>query len=300
MSEEEAKKLCKKGKSYATKSLTRWKPDWDSAAVEYDKAANIYSHIGKFQEAKEAWTLSAEAHYNAGNVYLAGKNMDQLAQLLKDQKDVKGSAASYAQAAKYYLEDNKPDRQSEALQRAARTIMPTEPMQGAKYLDEGLTALETSNKYHLAGDLYPLLLQCYLKNNCIPEALATIKRQFVALKALNQDKGIARGVLEIIVIVLGTGDEVLARREFEAAETEHPAFMRNEEWALAADLLAAVERRDDARLKEIQKDQTFSFLNVEVSRIAKRIKVGSGPAIARTGGEGSPTHAEAPPEDDER
>eukprot|EP00759_Apiculatamorpha_spiralis_P004039 PhF_6_TR12285/c0_g1_i1/m.19496/K21198/NAPG, SNAPG; gamma-soluble NSF attachment protein len=299
MTEDEAKKHMKKGKSYATKSLTRWKPDWDSAAIEYDKAAMIYAHISKLEEAKEAYSSAATAHYEAGNLYLAGQGMDRLAQLLKDQKDVKGAAAAYNQAAKYYIEDNKADRQSEALQRAARTLLPTDPEQAAKYLDEGITALERSEKYHLTGDLYPFMVQCYLKNNKIPEALQTLKRQIVALKAGKSDeKFIARAVMESIVIILSTGDAVLARREFEIAETEHQCFVRNEEWAICSDLISAFERRDEARLKDVQKEQALTFMNAEVSRLAKKLKLGSGGGAPASPTAGSPTHAA--PEEDER
>ena len=297
MSEADALKLVKKAKSLKTTSITRWKPDWDGAAMEYEKGAQIYAHLGLVAEAKDAWTSSSEAHAQAGNLFLAGKNMDNLAQLLKDKKDVNGSAAAYAAAAKYYIDDNKPDRQAEALQRAARTVMADNATQAAKYLDDGIRALETSGKHHLTGDLFPLLLQCYLKANMIPESVATIKRQFVSFKAMDNQKGIARGVLEIIVIALGTGDEILARRYFEESEQEFPEFMRNEEWALSADLIAAMERRDETRLKDILKDSTFTFLNVEISRRAKKLKIGSGPAS----GPASPSNdADAAPEDDER
>jgi len=298
MTEKEAKEFVKKGKSFATKSLLRWKPDWDSAAIEYEKGAQIYTHISKVAEAKDAWNLAAEAHANAGSLFLSGKAMDQLAQLLKDQKDVKGSAEAYARAAKYYFDDGKPDRQNEALQRAARTIMPVDAETGAKFIDEGITCLERAEKHHLTGDLYPLLLQCYLKDNKTQEAIATIRRQFVSFKAMGNGKGIARGMLEIVIITLTQGDEILARRYHDEGEKELPDYARNEEWALAADLLGAMERRDEARLKETLKDPTFSFLNVEICRRAKKLKV-SGGAPSPQGGAGRGA-APAPIEDDER
>eukprot|EP00760_Papus_ankaliazontas_P024510 PhM_4_TR2366/c0_g2_i1/m.6641/K21198/NAPG, SNAPG; gamma-soluble NSF attachment protein len=279
MSEDEAKKLMKKGKSLCTKSITRWKADWDSAATEYEKAAQIYTHLKKVAEAKDAWYATADAHSHAHNLYLAGKAMEQCAQLQKDTKDADGAAQSYAKASVYFMEDSKPDRQAEALQRAARTIMPISAEQGAAYLEEGLRALEAAEKYHLTTDLFPLLTQCHLKAGKVAEALATLKRHIVALRALDQGKHIARAMLEIIIVCAASGDEVLARRELEECDQLAPEFMRHEEWALAGDLLGALESRDEARLTQVTKDQTLTFLNVEVCRMAKKLKVSGAPPI---------------------
>jgi hypothetical protein len=109
--------------------------------------------------------------------------------------------------------------------------------------------------------------------------------------------------LEIIIICLHIGDWVLADREFKELQTTATGFAHSKEQACAYDLLSAIEDRDEKRLAEVQKDQTFSFLIVDCARMVKKLSVGGGNAPAQAGvtrGAGARTPSESGSEEDLR
>lgn len=278
--EEEAAALMKSAKKHTTKTLTKWTLDWDDGASDYEKAAKIYSHIGQLKQAREAYNLSSMCHEKAGNLYHAGKVLEGLADFLKDQdgftKTPEGAAECtdlYCRASRLYALDRKPDRQAEALARAARVAPASNNADAVKYILEGIDALEDNEKFHLTPDLYRAAILILVRANRLVDAIQTLKKEINAFSKLNQDANGAKAGLEIIVLALVLGDWVIADRYFRELTTGF-GFPHTKEQALAYDLLSAVEERDEERLKEALGSQTLSFLIPDIARLAKTIKIG--------------------------
>jgi len=185
----------------------------------------------------------------------------------------------FVEASKIYAQDNKPDRQADALGKASRCAG-NGGVESSKLLLEGIETLENNEKWHLTPDLYRALVVQQLRANDLVSAIATLKRQFRAFRALDQGPNAAKAALEIIVICLYLGDWVLADREFKELQSQF-GFPHSREQAVAYDLLTAIEDRDEERLKEICKEQTFTFLTVEVARMTKKLKIQGTNAPAR-------------------
>ncbi|CCW60508.1 unnamed protein product [Phytomonas sp. EM1] len=83
--------------------------------------------------------------------------------------------------------------------------------------------------------------------------------------------------LEVVVLCLScNGDDVWARQEFNRMSTLS-GFQGTSEQQAAAALLAAYEERDPDQLSEVIKSYTiFNFLLADVSRMVKKLKIGSG------------------------
>eukprot|EP01028_Stygiella_incarcerata_P011029 TRINITY_DN603_c0_g4_i2.p1 TRINITY_DN603_c0_g4~~TRINITY_DN603_c0_g4_i2.p1 ORF type:complete len:109 (-),score=18.35 TRINITY_DN603_c0_g4_i2:26-352(-) len=58
----EGEAAMKEGKKLSSKTLFRWKPDWDHASIAFDKAGLCFKNAKEFEKALEAYTLSGEAH----------------------------------------------------------------------------------------------------------------------------------------------------------------------------------------------------------------------------------------------
>ena len=56
----------------------KFAPDWDSAANELNKAAVAFRVGQSHAQAKDAHLRAAEAYANNGNLYHAGKQLDQV------------------------------------------------------------------------------------------------------------------------------------------------------------------------------------------------------------------------------
>lgn len=279
----EAELFLKKAKKCHTRTLTKWTPEWDEAATNYERAAQIFTHINSAPGAKDAWLAASNAHKEAGNLFNAAKALETLATFLKDQPSPDSAflIKLYVDASKLYALDSKPERQAEALAKAARLSGPGEGKAQTAMVLEGLTALEDAERWHLTPDLFRSVILMQLRSGLYMDAIATLKRQNRALSHLESAAAAAKCGLEIVVIALGPlNDWVLADREFKALSQTAYGFPHSKEQAVACDLLSAIEERSNERLSAVLKEQCFTFLIAEVSRMAKKIAIAADAAAA--------------------
>jgi hypothetical protein len=283
----EAEKLMAAGKKHTSKGFFK-KPDWDTGASDLQKAATIYQHLGEVEKCKEASTLAAEAHANAGNLYHAGTVLEACATFLKDKNREREAPALYIQAARYFAQADKAQNQADCLMKASRSVSVEQSDEAAKWMIEGIQALENSEKWHLVRDAYRALVLLQVRSNKLVEAIATEKQfQAAMAKADNADLAAKIG-LEIVILCLALGEDgfVLADREFKEMTNSAFGFPHSTEQRIAYDMIDACEQRDPERLAEVVKDQRISFLINEISRLAKKLKVPGGPAPPRVGARG--------------
>ncbi|XP_018600678.1 N-ethylmaleimide-sensitive factor attachment protein, gamma b isoform X2 [Scleropages formosus] len=105
-------------------SFTKWKPDYDSAASEYAKAAVAFKNAKQFEQAKDAYVKEAEYHTENKALFHAAKALEQAGMMMKDMKRM-GEAIQYIEkASMMYVENGTPDTAAMALDRAGKLIEP--------------------------------------------------------------------------------------------------------------------------------------------------------------------------------
>merc|ERR1719309_724781 len=82
----EAHEHMAKGDKYLKTSFTKWKPDYDSAASEYGKAAVCFKNAKQYEEAKDAYLKEAEYHTENKALFHAAKAIEQAGMMMKEQK----------------------------------------------------------------------------------------------------------------------------------------------------------------------------------------------------------------------
>jgi gamma-soluble NSF attachment protein len=307
--EDEGDALMAQAKAHHTKSLTKWSSDWDSAASAYEKAAQMFTHLGAEEKAKNAWLMASQAHEKAKNPFFAAKAIDSLANFLKDKASknevvAKEVSELYVRASRMYALDGKPERQADALAKAARLAPAGDAAAAAKLVLQGLDALEDSDKHHLTLDLYRSVVLLQVRGNLILDAITTLKREVKTFEKLQQTQGAAKAGLEIIVLCLAIGDWVLADREFKGMQGDFFGFAHSKEQSAAYGLISAIEERDEDALKDALKDSALQFIIPEISRMAKKLTINLSNAPAgkkklQVGGSVSSNVAQAAQQDDD-
>lgn len=287
--EEDGDLLMKQAKAHHTKTLTKWSSDWDQAATCYERAAQTYTFLKNDVKARDAWEQASMAHEKAKNPFLAAKAIESLANFLKDndsyaksEQGAKEISVLYVRASRMYALDQKPERQAEALAKAARLAPPSEAANASKLILQALDALEDTGKAHLTLDLYRSVILMQVRGNLIAEAITTLKREMKTFETLNQPAGAAKAGLEIVVLCLAIGDWVLADREFRAMQPGVAfGFPHSKEQSCAYGLLSAMEERDEGMLKDAMRDSTLQFIIPEIGRLAKKLTLNSSNAPAK-------------------
>ncbi|KAF3857973.1 hypothetical protein F7725_011174 [Dissostichus mawsoni] len=99
-------------------SLTKWKPDFDSAASEYAKAAVCFKNAKQYEQATDAYLKEAE--YQTENKTA----IEQAGMMMKEQKKMPEAIDLIEKACMMYMENGTPDTAAMALDRAGKLIEP--------------------------------------------------------------------------------------------------------------------------------------------------------------------------------
>uniref|UniRef100_A0A4W5KL77 Gamma-soluble NSF attachment protein n=1 Tax=Hucho hucho TaxID=62062 RepID=A0A4W5KL77_9TELE len=123
-------------------SMTKWKPDFDSAASEYAKAAVCFKNAKQFEQAKDAYLKEAEYHTENKALFHAAKAIEQAGMMMKDLKKMPEAIQYIEKASMMYVENGTPDTAAMALDRAGK-------------LDEAATALQKEKNMYKDIENYP-------------------------------------------------------------------------------------------------------------------------------------------------
>ena len=72
-------------------SLFKWKPEWEEAGTEYDKAGQCFKLAKDYGKMMEVYVLAAAAHTEATDLYHAGKAYENAGEAARDMKNPKKS-----------------------------------------------------------------------------------------------------------------------------------------------------------------------------------------------------------------
>ncbi|MGH0139212.1 UNVERIFIED_CONTAM: hypothetical protein FKN15_068607 [Acipenser sinensis] len=115
----EANEHIAKAEKYLKTSFMKWKPDYDSAASEYAKAAVAFKNAKQLDQAKEAYLNEAQAHTD-NRAYPLNTN----SQTVLEMQRMPEAIQYIEKASMMYVENGTPDTAAMALDRAGKLIEP--------------------------------------------------------------------------------------------------------------------------------------------------------------------------------
>ena len=208
---------CKK-----TSLLGRWKPDWEAAAAEYERAATCFK-VGKaYARAIDAYVGASEAHTQVeGQNYMAAKHLESAGFLARDLKEAAKAAQLYEQAAKFHEADGRRDNAAEAYCKAARVLEGADDARAAALLEEACALPDDEDEVgKLAAfvEVFKTAVALLLRTGQ-PGAAAPLLRQQAALHArLQQPHAVARCELSAVVALLAADDFQSAREPYDQGD----------------------------------------------------------------------------------
>jgi tetratricopeptide (TPR) repeat protein len=273
--EKEAEQLMKEATKMSTRGLFNLSPDYDGAAVKFDKAATLYRVAKKEELAIKCFKLAGDNHLKANNDYLAGKNYENAGNIYKDMKKLGEAATEYELAGKVYLEGGKPDRCSEVWIKAAK-MLEKEPKYQNKCVtlySRAIEAVVNDDKDHLATDAFRSLNAYLVRNNLLREAIDNITKQIETYKKLKQTDNLHKAYLSIVILHLALDDWVQADSCHNTFIEQSPDYGSTDEQYIASGLLHAYEKMDPNALQDVLNNNKLKFLENEIAKLAKRLKI---------------------------
>ncbi|KAJ3047705.1 hypothetical protein HK097_011287 [Rhizophlyctis rosea] len=249
------------------------KPDWDSAAFNYDEAAKSFRSGRAYDHCVEAFMKAAEAHKELGSLHMGGTALETAASIAVQQLNkADHGAALYKQSSDFFLASGSPDRAAECLEKAAKALQPTNIDKCLAFYIEACDMYEQEDRIRFGVDTFKRAIGLLLQNRRFDTAIQLSSRLADIFAKLNQSVNFHKQALATVVIALGSGDDVEASKRWEHFAGTL-AFGGTQEGAIANNLIQAYEQADEQALAETQKAREIKLLDNEVARLALSLSV---------------------------
>lgn len=271
----QAEKLFKSAEKHAKKSLFH-KPDWDQASTEFEQAAQHFRNAKSFDRAIDAFVKAADANEQINLMWAAGKALENAAMIAKDLNRMEESTKFFISSARKYRMDGKVDKAAEVLRKAARLMETSNIGSAIEMLQDCCEFLMDDEKWHLAAEPFRSLIQMLVRADRYEEAADAYVTQMKAFLKLDQPHNIARNILGAVICCLTAGNVAKADATMRQASESYMKVMSSDEYTLCDNLIRAFNEGDEQTLADLVKYQSITFLDNEVARLGKNLKIKEG------------------------
>jgi len=271
----EGDELMKQADKLVTKTMFRWKSDWDGACGIYEKAGTCYKNAKAYDKAKEAFKKSAIAFNNSGITFSAAKNMELAASMAKEGKNIAEAVDLYEQSSNFYREQSSSEKAAETLEKAAKILEDSDQERSLKLVMDACDIYQDDDKEHYSSQTFKYATALALKFQKYEAVLELLKKRTEVHEKLNQHNDVFKMYLSLIIVNLHIDDYVSADRAYQNA-IMYGGFSTAPEARVAQDILDAYEKRNNEALQKSVGGQVITFLDNEIAKLAKGLKIKGG------------------------
>jgi tetratricopeptide (TPR) repeat protein len=254
-------------------SLTKWKPDWEAALGEYERAGTCYKGLKDYANAALAYSKAANAAYKIEIVSGAGKHYETAGSMLKEAKDLSGAADMFEKAAACFTADAATDRASEALVKGARAIEPESIERASELYTRAVAAWKDEEERPVEFSIETFKAACtfFLRTRQFRQAVVSLEELLGAHETLRQANSAAKCVLSIVIAELCADNYIGAFDRLEALEMD-PAYAdicRQDESLIARELLDAFAAQDEKALELAIAKKQLNYIDSQALKLAR-------------------------------
>ncbi|VDN01376.1 unnamed protein product [Thelazia callipaeda] len=284
----EAKDCIKKAEAHLKTSILKikFKPDYDSAAMEYDRAAICFKNASEIKLSCDAYLKAAEMHKENGNLFHWAKCNENAAMLLKDMGDSSGALKYMNLAADGYAESGSSDTSAMVLNKAAKCL---EDIDCEKAIE--------SDRSRMAGEFMSQLTRLYLKLKQYNSAADMISEEIEKYMEVKESGRVRQLTVALVLVQLALDDPVAATKSVQKF-SEHvylniyrgmnsldnayfhyfsfrcDGFGSSEDANVCNALISAFESHDNHRFQQILQSPILRTMDNEYLRLMKSLKAG--------------------------
>eukprot|EP00899_Mesostigma_viride_P004870 jgi/Mesvir1/14384/Mv09781-RA.1 len=272
--EKEGDKLMRKAEKKINISITRWKPDWEGALPDFDKAATIFK-VGKHHEkAKNAFQKLSMCHEKCDSPWDAAKHMESAGAAAAEQGVWHEVVELYSRAAELFVEALRPERAAETYFKAGKVLETPDPDAAIKMYLDACEVYETEDREHSAGDAFRSAAGVCLKQKRYGDAAAILLRYGLACDKIKAGSSQCKAYLSAVIVWLYAGDLAQAEMVYRDCFSVD-VFNTSEEGRVATQLLDLYHAgKADAIQKFVKENHTFTFLDMQIVRLVKQLPTG--------------------------
>lgn len=273
----EAMKAMEAGAKHEKTSLTKWKPDFESALAEYERAAIAFKTCKDHARAADAFAKAAAASHRIDAVANAGRLLETGAQMLRDGGDADGAAAMFERSARMYFEEGSVEKGAEALCKGARALEESSAERAAQLYVRAAQAVhdDESRPVELSVPTYRAAVSFLLRAARYADAVRVLEQQLDAHYVLRQPEWAAKCALTVVVARLCADDFLGAHGWLSAleADTARTDVVRQLEVQLARAVLDTFQAQSEEALAAEVGKRAFNYLDPQAVKLARGLRL---------------------------
>ncbi|NXS43559.1 SNAG protein, partial [Balaeniceps rex] len=261
----------------------KWKPDYDSAATEYGKAAVAFKNAKQFDQAREACLREAEAHEN-NKAYLfiychsffqeADYNVP-LTVTLQEMQRLPEAVQLIEKASMMYLENGTPDTAAIALERAGKLIENVSPEKAVQLYQQAASVFENEERLRQALEMLGKASRLLVRGRRLDEAALSLQKEKSIYKEIENYPTCYKKTIAQVLVHLHRNDYVAAERCVRESYSI-PGFNGSEDCAALEQLLEGYDQQDQDQVSEVCNSPLFKYMDNDYAKLGLTLVVPGG------------------------
>ena len=253
----------------------KFSPDWDSASDEFNKAAVCFKVGKSWEKAKESHLKAAEAYANCGNLYHAGKQLEQAINIVRDLGQVEEVESLAARGGLLYRQAGSPESAAQLMVRAAKLLELKDPGRAVGLYQKAADTVATEDREsEAAGHLEQAAKLCV--RSAQYDKAAELLENCLSIYS-NSGRSITgnpygRLVLAFVIVQERRGDCVAASKVW----AQWGGFCDGHQAAAARDIVTAYSESDPALARRGLASPAVKTLDNEYVKLARDLDLPPG------------------------
>lgn len=268
----EHEKLAEKALQTSWMSM-RFQPDFVVASMEYSQAATKYRAAGLLADCVRTHGKCAELKEKQNDLFSAGRSYEQAAQICETKPEAGSCEAYWQKAISCYRLSGKGEAAAKLVMKQAAVSEKEGDLEKAKgFYADAIEIYKDEEKDYMISDVYRQNIAFLVRSEFFSDALSAMDGHMEVLIRQGHFPFAHKEALAKCVLCLWMGDTVTAEQALHGNEKMNDWFMSDEAQA-GFELLAAFQNYDAEGAERALQRQVFTFLQVEVARIARKLRV---------------------------
>ncbi|EFO25390.1 NSF attachment protein [Loa loa] len=272
----EATECIRKAETHLKTSILKmkFKPDYDSAAMEYDRAAVCFRNASQMKQSRDAYLKAAEMHKENGNLFHWAKCNESAATICKEMGDSCGTLKYMDLAANGYAESGSNDSSAMALDKAGKCLEDIDPEKAIEVYHKALTMVQETDRSRIADGFMARLTKLYLKLKRYREAADMINEEIEKYTEVKEAGRVGQLTIALVLVQLACDDAVSATKSIQKS-FKCEDFEISEDAKVCCALISAFESGDNSRFQQVLQRPVLRSMDNEYLRLMKELKASS-------------------------
>jgi len=264
---EEGCELVKTAEKSLKTGLLKWRPDYDSAADEYAKAATAFRIAKSYDQSKECLLKAIDCYKNNKSWFHAAKCYDQIIMILKETNNLYDVEQNAFKASNLYQQHGSPEAAASSLDKAAKIVEQQHPEIALRFYQQALEIIVGEDSTRQAAEIASKISRILVKLQMFDQAADAIRREIGFNQQTESYSQIGRLAVALVLVQLARSDLVAAEKAFK-------------EWGNCCDaqevqtlemLLQAYDDEDPDVANQALNSPFIKHMDVEYSILARNI-----------------------------